>query len=96
MARRERDLEAECCKLAESCDLEHIKLDLAKRGWPDRLYFLPDGKTLLVEFKMPGEKPRKKQKAVHGRLNKLGHTVHVIFSRAAFARLLKRAIVTPL
>lgn len=46
-------------------------------GLPDRLFF-KDGQIIMVEFKAPGEKPRKKQLLVHKRLKQQGFEVHVI------------------
>lgn len=50
-------------------------------GVPDRIVFLPGGVIKLVELKAEGERPRKIQKAVHRRLEKLGVRVAVIDSK---------------
>lgn len=49
-------------------------------GVPDRIVFLPGGVIKLVELKAEGERPRKLQKAIHRRLEKLGVPVAVIDS----------------
>lgn len=46
-------------------------------GYPDRIFWIPGGKTLLIEFKSPGEKPTPKQKHVHETLRSLGYKVEV-------------------
>ena len=46
-------------------------------GWPDRIFWLPVGKPLLIEFKRPGETPRPKQDHIHANLRELGYPVLV-------------------
>ncbi len=74
----EKALEKQCCLYAEAFGWAHIKLDNAKRGWPVRLYLGSGSQLLLVEFKRPGEKPTKKQIAVHAMLSALGFPVKII------------------
>lgn len=74
----EKHLEEKCCRYAEGFGYVHVKLDNAKRKWPDRLFLGPNGRQLIVEFKRAGEKPRKQQAAFHDQLTAMGHTVHVI------------------
>ncbi len=85
MARREleTDIEQKCVKHAHARGCDNTKLDKAKRGYPDQIFFLPGGR------KRPGEKPRKQQAAVHRRLAALGHPVAVIESFDEFTRLLR-------
>lgn len=47
-------------------------------GVPDRLIILPGGKIAFVEVKSTGEKPRKLQEVIIGRLRALGCKVYVI------------------
>ena len=84
----ERSIEASCCRYAEMQGWEHVKLDRAKRGWPDRLYLGPNSLVLLVEFKRPGERPRPQQLANHRRLSDLGHPVALVDSADQFRHLL--------
>lgn len=49
-------------------------------GLPDRMYLLPDGYTLFVEFKTTGKKPTAIQSLQHDRLRKLGFHVLVVDS----------------
>lgn len=49
-----------------------------RRGAPDRWYFGPGGKLIIIEFKRPGEVPDLHQKREIDRLRNLGFDVHVI------------------
>ena len=46
-------------------------------GWPDRIFWLPGGKPLLIEFKQAGEEAEVLQKHRHKVLRDLGYDVHV-------------------
>lgn len=46
-------------------------------GYPDRVFWLPYGRPLLIEFKKPGEEPEPKQVEIHRRLRRLGYQVEV-------------------
>lgn len=83
----EKYVEKKSCEYAESLGFEHIKLDRAKRKWPDRLFVGPFC-LLFVEFKREGEKPRPQQAHFHFKLNGMGHKVHVIDTLEDFKRLL--------
>lgn len=52
-----------------------------RRGVPDRLVALPNGKIIFVECKAPGEKPTPYQLREHARLFALGHQVIVLDSQ---------------
>lgn len=49
-------------------------------GLPDRLYLLPGGHALFVEFKSTGNRPTRIQEHVIRRIRKLGFTVLVVDS----------------
>ena len=49
-------------------------------GLPDRLYLLPGGRALFVEFKSTGKKPTRIQEHIIGRIRKLSFTVLVVDS----------------
>ncbi len=53
---------------------------LGRIGWPDRIFLYPMGRVVFIEFKLPGEKPRKVQEYVIGRLRAFGFTVAVVDS----------------
>lgn len=46
-------------------------------GYPDRIFWIPGGKPLFIEFKAPGAKPRPLQVFVHEMLRSLGYQVEV-------------------
>ena len=50
-------------------------------GLPDRLCLLPGGRAVFVETKSTGDKVRKLQVKVHGKLKKLGFRVELIDSK---------------
>jgi hypothetical protein len=55
-----------------------LKLNLTgRRGWPDRLIMWEGGNLLFIEFKRPGEEPRKLQVFIHGIIRDLGFEVEV-------------------
>lgn len=48
------------------------------RGWPDRIFLLPCGQLLFVEFKRPvGGKFEPLQERIHAKLKALGFQVRV-------------------
>lgn len=53
-------------------------------GLPDRLYLLPGGRALFVEFKSTGKKPTRIQEHIIGRIRKLSFTVLVVDSPEAY------------
>jgi len=62
----------------DHCGIHSIKLDVSgHNGHPDRLFFIPGGRPLLIEFKRPGEEvePGSVQEYVIESLVKLGYNV---------------------
>lgn len=53
-------------------------------GLPDRMYLLPGGRALFVEFKSTGKKPTRIQEHIIGRIRKIGFTVLVVDSPVAW------------
>lgn len=86
----EKHIEKACVRHAIERGWTHVKLDKAKRDWPDQLFLGPGAAVWLVEFKRPGEKPRPGQERIHRLLADLGHHVDVIDDVDAFKRLLER------
>ena len=75
----ERTVERTACQRALS-DLGVASMKLAAQGqrsWPDRLFLIPGGKPLMIEFKAPGEMPRPDQLQCHNILRMLGYQVEV-------------------
>ena len=87
-AKLEAHLEQRCCAYAETFGYEHIKLDKAKRKWPDRLFLGPEGQMMLVEFKRAGETPRKQQAEFHVKLLNMRQPIHVIDNFEDFTHLI--------
>jgi hypothetical protein len=50
---------------------------LGDTSWPDRIFWLPGGKPLLIEFKRPGYDPQPKQSDTHESLKDLGYDIQV-------------------
>ena len=74
----ERDIEGDTCRRAENeMGVTNTKLVTpGQTGWPDRIFWLPK-RPFLIEFKKPGESPKKKQSYIHDMLVKLGYEVEV-------------------
>lgn len=48
----EIDIEEEVCKQALDLGVTNVKMKAAgHRGWPDRMFLIPGGKPLFIEFK---------------------------------------------
>lgn len=78
----ERQIEtAACRKILAVFGIRSVKLELKRdTGYPDRLFWVPGGKPLMIEFKRPGEKPTPKQEYIHEMLRQLGYMVVVCCS----------------
>ena len=53
-----------------------IKLTIGE-GWPDRLFLIPGGQALFIEFKAPGERPSPLQQYRIDYLKAIGFQVEV-------------------
>lgn len=77
----ERVAERKVCQWADAHGILHNKLNLwGARGMPDRVFWLPGGCPLLMEFKRLDEDLRKLQQARMRRLLKLGYEVETCYS----------------
>jgi len=73
----ENDVETYLYKQAKKHDILYYKFTApSTRGVPDRI-LIGNGKTIFLELKRPGEKPRKLQFAIHKRMREHGATVFV-------------------
>ena len=73
----EVDIEGRVCAWADKHGVLHVKLNLQfRRGWPDRMFLIPGGCPLLIEFKRKGKKLEPLQAHVIGKLKRLGYDVH--------------------
>jgi hypothetical protein len=77
--RKESSLEASVVEWAKKHGVHYcIKLQgVGNKSLPDRLFLIPGGKPLLIEFKKAGEKPTKLQEFTHAELWALGYDVEV-------------------
>lgn len=75
----ESDIEQEAVDLVlKYLGIKGSKLRIiGETGFPDRIFWMPGGKPLLIEFKRPGEWPTMKQRHVHKSLKDLGYKVEV-------------------
>lgn len=68
-------------KFATDLGVKVLKVNpLWSAGWPDRVFFLPGGRPLLIEFKRSGGKTRAKQDEVIAKLRSHGYEVVTIDS----------------
>ena len=73
------ELTVENCVVAwaERYGILHVKLNLQfRRGWPDRMFLIPGGRPLLIEFKRPGKQLELLQAHVISKLKALNYDVH--------------------
>lgn len=79
MHRLEKDIESKVCRRAFSeLGVRNIKVNtLTETGWPDRMFLIPGGRPLFIEFKRPGGEPDPKQVHIHGILKGLDYSVEV-------------------
>jgi len=95
--RREKVHERKACKWAlEERGVPNVKLlhPGGETGWPDRLFFIPGGRILLIEFKEVGYEPEPRQVYVHNLLRALGYEVETCDSLAAAKEAIDRALAT--
>lgn len=82
-AESEKDTEALLVRLIKQAGGKCKKLTAFNdAGWPDRLCLLPRGLVFFVELKSQGRKLTKLQAQLAAELKVLGHTVHVLDTKA--------------
>ena len=54
------------------------------KGLPDRMFLIPIGKVLFVEFKSTGKKPTPIQRWVHRKLDEIGFPVYIVDSPESY------------
>jgi hypothetical protein len=95
----ENDIEIEAVDLVwKYLGIKGSKLKVVgDTGYPDRIFWMPGGRPLLIEFKKPGEEPRPKQLKIHRQLRKLGYQVEVHDNAIeAFQAVIKTVETNPL
>lgn len=79
-ARLERDIEDYLVERARALGGEVRKVRwVGRRGAPDRLVILPE-RSIWVELKAPGQRPKPHQTREHERLRRMGQEVAVVDS----------------
>jgi hypothetical protein len=63
-----------------------------RRSWPDKFYFFPGARLLLVEYKRPGEEARKDQESVHRKLRRRGFQVCVVDDKEVARETIRRFV----
>lgn len=77
--RLESSIERSVVAAAKKLGVMQLKLNVCgQRGWPDRLFLVPGGHPLFIEFKRPGEAPRPLQAHVHRMMERAGYHVEVV------------------
>jgi hypothetical protein len=84
----ERALEAACRGYARQRGCFSCKLWPTMAGLPDRLFFCPGGRLLIVEFKTRRGRLSPAQRSLHLKFAAVGWTVYVIRTLAEFKTLL--------
>ena len=77
-----------CVKYAISGGCLPLKLQGGAVGTPDRVFLLPRGKVMVVEFKTPDGRVSPRQKLVFAAFDRAGHYVQIIRSMKTFKLLL--------
>jgi hypothetical protein len=75
----ERAVESHLCRRVKRAGGEVIKLPVReRRGRPDRLVLMPQGRVYFIELKAPGKKLKKHQLREQERLWRMGFNAFVI------------------
>lgn len=78
----------------EKQNYKSLKLNLSgNNGWPDRLFILPEGRTIWFEFKRGAEQPDPLQYSRIRTLLFLEHEVYVVNSAKAAIAILEAALL---
>ena len=87
--RRESALERKAVKYARSRGVVVAKLTRLD-GVPDRIFFVPGGKPLIIEFKARGEKPGEAQSWYLQKLKEDGYRVAWCDTKEKFLELMEK------
>lgn len=85
---REAAIEHGCVKYAVSKGCIPLKQQGGVVGTPDRVFLLPHGKVMVVEFKAPDGRVSPRQRLVFAVFDRAGHYVQIIRSVKTFKLLL--------
>lgn len=75
----EKDIENPFVTYAQQeCGMLSLKMSIpGRRNYPDQQIFLGNGYSFFIEFKRPGEEPRRGQLSRHKKLRIRGYKVYV-------------------
>ena len=92
----ERTIERATCRRAWlEFGVRSLKLNVTgQTGWPDRMFLIPHGRPLFVEFKRPGGVVSARQRHILNILRSLGYKVGVCDSTTQALRIIKRYLST--
>lgn len=94
MARLEADIENEYVRKAKLLGVRPLKMEIpGVRNHPDRQIFLWGGYSFFIEFKRPGETPRKGQLHNHKEWRERGFNVYVCDNVAAALKITEEEIM---
>lgn len=86
---RESEIENELVAQVRAAGGEVRKVRwIGRRGAPDRVVMLPDGRLVWVEVKAPGARPTPQQRREHARMQAVGQVVRVVDSVDAIGEVL--------
>lgn len=77
MADYESKIERKVCTVAMQMGVFSLKLRGIERGWPDRMFLIPGGRPLFIEFKSVGAEPSAYQRLIHERLQYANYQIQV-------------------
>ena len=92
---RESSIERWVCRKARlQFGVLNVKVTpVGSTGWPDRLFLIPGGRALFIEFKKLGEEPEKIQLHRHDELRALGYEVEVHDTREGAINAIEDAVL---
>jgi hypothetical protein len=75
----EKDIESKVCEHAKKLGILCYKFTSpSRRSVPDRIFFLPDGRVFLIEFKRAGQHPTPAQAVEIEKLKQQQMSVYVV------------------
>jgi hypothetical protein len=90
---RESAIERKVANWARAIGVPNCKLDVrANAGFPDRIFFVPGGRPVIIEFKAPGESPRILQEYYIDELKKRSYNVQSCDSSDGAMAVISRAV----
>ena len=89
-------VENPCVDWARKQGIKVLKVNpLWAAGWQDRIFFVPGGRPLIIEFKRPGGGTSPLQEQRHKELLALGYDHHVIDQKEDGLALIRERLEAP-